>query len=171
MLSETGSHHLHVIAEEVSRVAVLCIGQDMGKWYGEIYRVPPKEGGALARQSKDTAMWVHLCRYIGALWIVVRLSLWLHGDLAALTVINGLRSSPSKTFWKISFCQKSLVSQKAARSLNARIVGTRPCTSERIWRICPDDWVQASVCKGIDKEKSCVLRFFNPLVLSPEIIR
>ena len=28
--SETGSDHLHVIAEEVSRVAVLCIGQDMG---------------------------------------------------------------------------------------------------------------------------------------------
>jgi hypothetical protein len=30
--------------------------QGMGKWYGEIYRIPPKEGGALARQSKDTAM-------------------------------------------------------------------------------------------------------------------
>jgi hypothetical protein len=28
--SETGSEHLHVIAEEVSRVAELCIGQDMG---------------------------------------------------------------------------------------------------------------------------------------------
>ena len=28
--SETGSDHLHVIAEEVSRVAELCIGQDMG---------------------------------------------------------------------------------------------------------------------------------------------
>ena len=54
--SETGSDHLHVIAEEASRVAELCIGQDVGKWYGEIYRIPPKEGGALARQSKDTAM-------------------------------------------------------------------------------------------------------------------
>jgi hypothetical protein len=30
VLSETGSDHLHVIAEEVSRVAELCIGQDMG---------------------------------------------------------------------------------------------------------------------------------------------
>jgi hypothetical protein len=30
MLSETGSPHLHVIAEEVSRVAELCIRQDMG---------------------------------------------------------------------------------------------------------------------------------------------
>ncbi|HEY2121296.1 MAG TPA: hypothetical protein VGH37_19070 [Candidatus Acidoferrum sp.] len=28
--SETGSGHLHVIAEEISRVVVLCIGQDMG---------------------------------------------------------------------------------------------------------------------------------------------
>ena len=28
--SETGSDHLHVIADEVSRVAKLCIGQDMG---------------------------------------------------------------------------------------------------------------------------------------------
>ena len=27
VLSETGSDHLHVIAEEVSRVAELCIGQ------------------------------------------------------------------------------------------------------------------------------------------------
>ena len=27
VLSETGSDHLHVIADEVSRVAVLCIGQ------------------------------------------------------------------------------------------------------------------------------------------------
>jgi hypothetical protein len=27
---ETGSDHLHVIAEEVSRVAELCIGQDTG---------------------------------------------------------------------------------------------------------------------------------------------
>jgi hypothetical protein len=27
---ETGSDHLHVIAEEVSRVAELCIGQVMG---------------------------------------------------------------------------------------------------------------------------------------------
>ncbi len=30
VLSETGSNHLHVIAEEVSRVAELCIGRDMG---------------------------------------------------------------------------------------------------------------------------------------------
>ena len=30
MLSETGSDHLHTIAEEVCRVAGLCIGQDMG---------------------------------------------------------------------------------------------------------------------------------------------
>jgi hypothetical protein len=30
MLSETVSDHLHVIAEEVSRVAELCIGSDMG---------------------------------------------------------------------------------------------------------------------------------------------
>jgi hypothetical protein len=30
VLSQTGSDHLHVIAEEVSRVAELCIGQDMG---------------------------------------------------------------------------------------------------------------------------------------------
>ena len=30
VLSETGSEHLHVIAEEVSRVAALCIGQDIG---------------------------------------------------------------------------------------------------------------------------------------------
>jgi hypothetical protein len=30
VLSETGSDHLPVIAEEVSRVAELCIGQDMG---------------------------------------------------------------------------------------------------------------------------------------------
>jgi hypothetical protein len=30
LLSETGSDHLHVIAEEVSRVAEPCIGQDMG---------------------------------------------------------------------------------------------------------------------------------------------
>jgi hypothetical protein len=29
MLRETGSDHLHVIAQEVSRVAELCIGQDM----------------------------------------------------------------------------------------------------------------------------------------------
>jgi len=29
--SETGSDHLPVIAEEVSRVAELCIGQDMGR--------------------------------------------------------------------------------------------------------------------------------------------
>ncbi len=30
VLSETGSEHLHVIADEVSRVAELCIGKDMG---------------------------------------------------------------------------------------------------------------------------------------------
>jgi hypothetical protein len=30
VLSETRSDHLHVIAEEVSCVAELCIGQDMG---------------------------------------------------------------------------------------------------------------------------------------------
>jgi hypothetical protein len=30
LLSETGSDHLHVIAEEISRVGELCIGQDMG---------------------------------------------------------------------------------------------------------------------------------------------
>jgi hypothetical protein len=30
VLSKTGSDHLPVIAEEVSRVAELCIGQDMG---------------------------------------------------------------------------------------------------------------------------------------------
>jgi hypothetical protein len=28
VLKETGSDHLHVIAEEVSRVAELCIGQE-----------------------------------------------------------------------------------------------------------------------------------------------
>jgi hypothetical protein len=31
LTSETGSDHLQVIAEEVSRVAELCIAQDMGR--------------------------------------------------------------------------------------------------------------------------------------------
>jgi hypothetical protein len=30
VLTETGSNHLHTIADEVSRVAELCIGQGMG---------------------------------------------------------------------------------------------------------------------------------------------
>ena len=37
--------------------------------------------------------------------------------------------------------------QKVARNLNARIAATRPCTSESIWLICPDGWVQFSVCR------------------------
>ena len=46
--SETGSDHLHTIAEEVSRVAELCIGQDMGTMStaaAKSYRIPPREGG------------------------------------------------------------------------------------------------------------------------------
>ena len=57
VLSETGPDHLHVIAEEVSRVAELCIGQDVGTMSTamafmnmeagcrEIYRIPPMENG------------------------------------------------------------------------------------------------------------------------------
>ena len=49
VLSETGPDHLHVIAEEVSRVAELCIGQDVGTMSTAMafmnYRIPPMEDG------------------------------------------------------------------------------------------------------------------------------
>jgi hypothetical protein len=55
----------------------------------EIYRIPPKQGGALARQSKDTRMWVHLFHPIGGTVDSSEATLWLHGVLIARFVIGG----------------------------------------------------------------------------------
>ena len=49
--------------------------------YREIYRIPPKQGGALARQSKDTRMWVHLFHPIGGTVDSSEATLCLHGVL------------------------------------------------------------------------------------------
>jgi hypothetical protein len=46
VLSETGSDHLHII-EEVSRVAELCIGQDMGTMSTATAFMEMEEGSAI----------------------------------------------------------------------------------------------------------------------------
>ena len=51
VLSETGSDHLHVIAEEVSRVAELCIGQGNPTRFFVVSKV----GGGVAFAMKTGA--------------------------------------------------------------------------------------------------------------------
>jgi hypothetical protein len=66
--------------------------------------------GIMGTMNKDTAMWVHLFRLIGSLWISTEATLWLHGVLIARTATSSLRDSPLKTLWKVIFFQQSLLS-------------------------------------------------------------
>jgi len=52
ILSETGSDHLHVITEEVSRVAELCITQNMGAM-GTAKYVPGTRDVCKKKQTND----------------------------------------------------------------------------------------------------------------------
>jgi hypothetical protein len=96
VLSETVSDHLDVIAEEVSRVAELCIGQNRETMSTAKSTAPHRrKAGLLARQSKNTATQVHP---IESQQFIAGLSsqgavLWLPGDSLVRTATSSLRNS------------------------------------------------------------------------------